>query len=134
MPPLKPLALSLLLLMAPSVWAEKTWKINLKDADISALVNEMAEITGKNFVVDPRVKGNVTVISSRAMSSSELYELFQSVLSINGFAAVPNGPVIKILPDTNARQAGVRVDAAGLGAGETLVTRVIMLQQANANE
>lgn len=134
MPPLKPLALSLLLLMAPSVWAEKTWKINLKDADISALVNEMAEITGKNFVVDPRVKGNVTVISSRAMSSSELYELFQSVLSINGFAAVPNGPVIKILPDTNARQSGVRVDAAGLGSGETLVTRVIMLQQANANE
>lgn len=134
MPPLKPLALSLLLLMAPSVWAEKTWKINLKDADISALVNEMAEITGKNFVVDPRVKGNVTVISSRAMSSSELYELFQSVLSINGFAAVPNGPVIKILPDTNARQSGVRVDAAGLGTGETLVTRVIVLQQANANE
>lgn len=134
MPPLKPLALSLLLLMAPSVWADKTWKINLKDADISALVNEMAEITGKNFVVDPRVKGNVTVISSRAMSSAELYELFQSVLSINGFAAVPNGPVIKILPDTNARQAGVRVDAAGIGSGETLVTRVIMLQQASANE
>lgn len=134
MHPLKPLALSLLLLMAPPVWAEKTWKINLKDADISALVNEMAEITGKNFVVDPRVKGNVTVISSRAMSSAELYELFQSVLSINGFAAVPNGPVIKILPDTNARQAGVRVDAAGLGVGETLVTRVIMLQQASANE
>jgi len=134
MPPLKPLALSLLLLMAPSAWAEKTWKINLKDADISALVNEMAEITGKNFVVDPRVKGNVTVISSRAMSSAELYELFQSVLSINGFAAVPNGPVIKILPDTNARQAGVRVDAAGTGTGETLVTRVIMLQQASANE
>lgn len=134
MHPLKPLALSLLLLMAPPVWAEKTWKINLKDADISALVNEMAEITGKNFVVDPRVKGNVTVISSRAMSSAELYELFQSVLSINGFAAVPSGPVIKILPDTNARQAGVRVDAAGLGVGETLVTRVIMLQQASANE
>ncbi|MES3040489.1 MAG: type II secretion system secretin GspD [Pseudomonadota bacterium] len=134
MPPLKPLVLSLLLLMAPPVWAEKTWKINLKDADISVLVNEMAEITGKNFVVDPRVKGNVSVISSRAMSSAELYELFLSVLSINGFAAVPNGPVIKILPDTNARQAGVRVDVAGIGTGETLVTRVIMLQQASANE
>lgn len=134
MPPLKPLALGLLLLMASPAWAQKTWKINLKDADISVLVNEMAEITGKNFVVDPRVKGNVSVISSRAMSSAELYELFQSVLSINGFAAVPNGPVIKILPDTNARQAGVRVDAAGTGAGETLVTRVVMLQQASANE
>ncbi len=131
---LKPLALSLLLLASPSIWAAKTWKINLKDADISALVNEMAEITGKNFVVDPRVKGTVTVVSSRAMTSGELYELFQSVLSINGFAAVNNGPVVKILPDTNARQAGVRVDLGGHAAGEQLVTRVLILKQANANE
>ncbi len=131
---LKPLALSLLLLASPPLWAAKTWKINLKDADISALVSEMAEITGKNFVVDPRVKGTVTVVSSRAMTSAELYELFQSVLSINGFAAVSNGPVVKILPDTNARQAGVRVDLASRAGGEQLVTRVIMLKQASANE
>lgn len=131
---LKPLALSLLLLASPPLWAAKTWKINLKDADISALVSEMAEITGKNFVVDPRVKGTVTVVSSRAMTSAELYELFQSVLSINGFAAIGNGPVVKILPDTNARQAGVRVDLASRAGGEQLVTRVIMLKQASANE
>lgn len=133
MPILKPLALSLLLLASAPSWAEKTWKINLKDADISALVNEISDITGKTFVVDPRVKGTVTVVSNRPMSAQELYELFQSVLSINGFAAIPNGPVIKILPDTNARQAGVRVDARGT-SGEQLVTRVIVLQQASANE
>lgn len=128
----KPLALAMMLLATTPAWAEKTWKLNLKDADISALVNEMAEITGRNFVVDPRVKGTVTVVSSRAMSADELYELFQSVLSINGFATVSNGPVVKILPDTNARQAGVRVDSGG--RGEQLVTRVIVLRQANANE
>ena len=122
---LKPLALSLMLLASQPALAEKTWKINLKDADISALVNEMAEITGRNFVVDPRVKGTVTVISSRAMSASELYELFQSVLGINGFAAVSSGQVVKILPDTNARQSGVRVDLGGNASGEQLVTRVI---------
>ncbi|MEO6699312.1 MAG: type II secretion system secretin GspD [Paraperlucidibaca sp.] len=133
-PVLKTLALCMMLLTSHSALAEKTWKINLKDADISALVSEMAEITGKNFVVDPRLKGNVTVISTREMSASELYELFQSVLSINGFAAVPSGPVIKILPDTNARQSGIRVDGGGYRDGEELVTRVVMLQQANALE
>lgn len=131
---MKPLALSLLLLASTPTWAEKTWKINLKDAEISALVNEIADITGKTFVVDPRVKGTVTVVSTRPMSAQELYELFQSVLSINGFAAIASGPVIKILPDTNARQAGVRVDPRGGSGGEQLVTRVAMLQQANANE
>lgn len=133
MPILKPLALSLILIATP-VLANQTWKINLKDADISALVSEMAEITGKNFVVDPRVKGTVTVVSSKALNSRELYELFQSVLSINGFAAVPSGPVVKIMPDANARQSGVRVDLGGVSAGEQLVTRVIVLEQANANE
>lgn len=131
---MKPLALSLLLLASTPTWAEKTWKINLKDAEISALVTEIADITGKTFVVDPRVKGTVTVVSTRPMSAKELYELFQSVLSINGFAAIANGPVIKILPDTNARQAGVRVDPRDSSGGEQLVTRVVMLQQANANE
>lgn len=133
-PVFKTLALCMMLVTSHAAFAEKTWKINLKDADISALVSEMAEITGKNFVVDPRLKGNVTVISTREMSASELYELFQSVLSINGFAAVPSGPVVKILPDTNARQSGVRVDSGSYRDGEELVTRVVILQQANATE
>ena len=133
-PVFKTLALCMMLVTSHAAFAEKTWKINLKDADISALVSEMAEITGKNFVVDPRLKGNVTVISTREMSASELYELFQSVLSINGFAAVPSGPVVKILPDTNARQSGIRVDSGSYRDGEELVTRVVILQQANATE
>ncbi len=133
MPILKPLALSLMLIATP-VLANQTWKINLKDADISALVSEMSEITGKNFVVDPRVKGTVTVVSSKALNARELYELFQSVLSINGFAAVPSGPVVKIMPDANARQSGVRVDLGGVSTGEQLVTRVVVLEQASANE
>lgn len=134
MPSLKPLALALLLLSSTPVLAEKTWKINLKDADIGALVTEMAEITGRNFVLDPRVKGTVTVVSSKALSAGELYELFQSVLAINGFAAVPSGPVVKILPDANARQSGVRVDGHDGSGVDQLVTRVILLQQASATE
>lgn len=134
MPILKPLALSLMLLAATPTIANQTWKINLKDADISALVAEMSEITGKNFVVDPRVKGTISVVSSKPLNAREVYELFQSVLAINGFAAVPSGPVVKIVPDANARQSGVRVDLGSVATGEQLVTRVIVLEQANANE
>lgn len=110
----------------------KTWKVNLKDADITALVSEVAEVTGKNFVVDPRVKGTITVISSKALSANELYELFLGVLSVNGFAAVPSGSAVKIVPDVNAKQMAVPVDVSFSQKGDALVTRVITLDNANA--
>jgi general secretion pathway protein D len=110
----------------------KTWKVNLKDADITALVSEVAEVTGKNFVVDPRVKGTITVISSKSLTASELYELFLGVLSVNGFAAVPSGSAVKIVPDVNAKQMAVPVDADFSQKGDALVTRVITLDNASA--
>ncbi|HET8730812.1 MAG TPA: type II secretion system secretin GspD [Moraxellaceae bacterium] len=110
----------------------KTWKVNLKDADINALVSEVAEVTGKSFVVDPRVKGTITVISSKALSANELYELFLGVLSVNSFAAVPSGNTIKIVPDVNAKQFGVPVDVNLSSKGEALVTRVIRLENTSA--
>lgn len=110
----------------------KTWKVNLKDADITALVSEVAEVTGKNFVVDPRVKGTITVISSKSLTANELYELFLGVLSVNGFAAVPSGSAVKIVPDVNAKQMAVPVDADFSQKGDALVTRVITLDNASA--
>ncbi|MDP2227713.1 MAG: type II secretion system secretin GspD [Moraxellaceae bacterium] len=132
----KPLAVVslLLLLTTPAAAAKsaKTWKVNLKDADISALVSEVAEITGRNFIVDPRVKGSITVISSKALNAAEVYELFLGVLSVNGFAAVQAGNSIKLVPDVNAKQFALRVDAKGDARGEELVTRVVMLNNTNA--
>jgi len=127
------LTLSLLLALSAPVTA-KTWKVNLKEAEISALVSEVAEITGKNFIVDPRVKGNITVISSKPLSANAVYELFLGVLSVNGFAAVPSGDAIKLVPDVNAKQNAVPFDLRGKGKGEALVTRVLMLENTNANE
>lgn len=127
------LALSLILAVH-GVAEAKTWKVNLKDAEISALVSEVSEITGKNFIVDPRVKGNITVISSKPMSSEAVYELFLGVLSVNGFAAVPSGNVIKLVPDVNAKQNAVPFESKAKAKGEALVTRVIMLDNTNANE
>jgi general secretion pathway protein D len=132
---LKPFAtMSLLLALSVSAHAAKTWKINLKDAEISALVTEVAEITGKNFVVDPRVKGSITVISSKALTAAEVYELFLSVLGVNGFAAVQNGHTVKLVPDVNAKQFAVRIDEKGVARGEELVTRVITLDNTSAVE
>lgn len=127
------LALSLILAVH-GVAEAKTWKVNLKDAEISALVSEVSEITGKNFIVDPRVKGNITVISSKPMSSEAVYELFLGVLSVNGFAAVPSGNVIKLVPDVNAKQNAIPFEGKTKAKGEALVTRVIMLDNTNANE
>lgn len=112
----------------------KTWKVNLKDADISALVTEVAEVTGKNFIVDPRVKGTITVVSSKELNANQLYELFLSVLGVNGFAAVQNGNLVKIVPDVNAKQMAVPVDVNMSQHGESLVTRVVMLENANATD
>ena len=57
----------------------QTWKINLRDADLTAFINEVADITGKNFAVDPRVRGNVTVISNKPLNKDEVYDLFLGV-------------------------------------------------------
>ena len=72
--------------------------LNLKDADIRALISTVSKFTGKNFIIDPRIKAKVTVVSAKTMSPDEVYEVFLSVLQVHGFAAVPTGSVIKIVP------------------------------------
>ena len=64
----------------------------------------MSAATGKNFIIDPRVRAQVTMLSSTPMSPAAFYEAFLSILQVYGFIAVPAGDVVKILPDANARQ------------------------------
>lgn len=92
--------------------------LNFKDADIHTIIETVSEATDRNFIIDPRVKGKVTVISAGAMDSDALYETFLSILEVHGFAAIPNGDVVKILPQTNAKQVGNT-------RGDNLVTEVI---------
>ncbi len=106
--------------------------LNLKEADINSLIATVGEITGRNFIVDPRVKGKVTVLSSSPMSPDELYGVFLAVLQVHGFAAVPAGPVIKIVPEVGAKQdGGSFFDFSGL-ADDEIVTRVIEIQNVPA--
>ena len=104
----------------------ETVTLNLKDADISALISTVAEVTDRNFIIDPRVKGKVTVVSSRPMDSDEVYQVFLSILKVHGFAAVPSGAVIKIVPDVNAKQDSIpTVGERAPGRGDEMVTRVV---------
>ncbi len=107
--------------------------LNLKDADIGALISTVADVTERNFIVDPRVKGKVTVISTRPMNSDEVYQVFLSILKVHGFAAVPSGEVIKIVPDVNAKQDGIPTTSdAAPGRGDEMVTRVIQVDNVTA--
>ena len=77
---------------------------NFKDADITQIAEAVSAATGKNFIIDPRVRAQVTMLSSTPMSPDAFYEAFLSILQVYGFIAVPAGNVVKILPDANARQ------------------------------
>jgi len=111
----------------------ETVTLNLKDADIGALISTVAEVADKNFIVDPRVKGKVTVISSRPMDSDEVYQVFLSILKVHGFAAVPTGEVIKIIPDVNAKQDSIPTTSdRHPGVGDEMVTRVIQVDNVTA--
>lgn len=123
-----------LVAMVSTAGYAQTWKINLRDADLTAFINEVADITGKNFAVDPRVRGNVTVISNEPLNKAEVYELFLGVLNVNGVVAIPSGNTIKLVPDNNVKSSGIPYDARNRASGDQIVTRVLWLDNTNPND
>ena len=113
----------------------KSWTVNIRNADIQAFISQIADMTGKNFVVDPRVRArDVTVVSTKALSATEVYELFLSVLQVHGYAAVPSGDIIKIVPNTTAKQSNLPLVGESESGGEALVTRVIPVENSPVEE
>jgi general secretion pathway protein D len=107
--------------------------LNLKNADINALISTISEITAKNFIVDPRVKGRVNVISAKPMDEKELYEVFLAILAVHGFAAVPEGRVIKIIPAAGAKQENIpTVNGGEPPEPDQVVTKVIQVRNVSA--
>lgn len=126
--------LILLPLMSIAHGQEETWRLNLKDADIRAFVTQVADITGYSFVVDPRVKGKVTVLSSAPMNKDEIYDLFLAVLNVHGFTAIPGEEVIKVVQQVDAKQSAESMSRFEQIPSEQLITRVIQIDNANALE
>ena len=127
--------LFLLCSMTPAMaQADDSWKINLKNADIREFVTQVSAITGKSFIIDPRVKGDVTVISNVNMDEESVYQLFLSVLQVHGFAAVSAGSAIKIVQTVLAKQSSNPDDFVDDLESQELVTRVITVTNAPSEE
>lgn len=109
-------------------------RINLKNAEIRELITQVSTITGKTFVVDPRVKGKVTIISSSNMSGDAVYDLFLNVLRVHGFAAVPAGDVIRVVQQVLAKQSPNALDFNDGLTNEEIITRVLEIRNTPADE
>jgi len=117
--------------VAPSAsQQEESWTINLKGADIREFIDQVAQISGQTFVVDPRVKGQVSVVSNSPLTLTEVYQLFLSVMATHGFSVITQGDQARIVPNAEAK-----ADAdAGRNAPDRLETRLIQVQHGSATE
>jgi general secretion pathway protein D len=106
---------------------------NFKDADITQIAEAVSAATGKNFIIDPRVRAQVTMLSSTPMSPAAFYEAFLSILQVYGFIAVPSGNVVKILPDANARQfPSIDLPDRVSATSDEIVTQVLDVKNVSA--
>ena len=122
----------LLLFLSAVVYAEDIM-LNFQEMDIKALINVISEVTKKTFVVDPRVKGKVTVVSNEPMDSQQVYEVFLSILSVHGFTAIPNGAIIKIIPENLAKSQNTPVlSTHETIKGNALITQVVQIKHVSA--
>lgn len=106
--------------------------LNFNATDINAVIAAVSEMTGRNFIVDPRVKGKVTVISHRELKSSEIYQVFLSVLKVHGFAAIPGRNVTKIVPEVNAKQDAISTGRKSIPYSDEFITQVLEIKNVDA--
>jgi general secretion pathway protein D len=128
-------AMSLAAAAAPprSTDAGPTITPNYKDADLSQIIQAVSEVTGKNFIIDPRVNAKVTMLSATPMSPAAFYEAFLAVLQVYGYVAVPAGKVIKIIPNTDARQLpSIDLPNDVSSTSDEIVTQIITMKNVSA--
>ncbi len=109
---------------------ERYITIDFDNVEINLLIKYISELTGKNFIVDPAVRGNVTIISPTKISENDAYMVFESVLEIHGFTTIPSGSVIKIVPSAEARSRSIDTIRGGVATApeDRVVTQLVPLQ------
>jgi len=122
-----------MLLIATPAWASDV-TLNFKNADIRAFIEFVAGFSNKNFLVDNRVKGKVTIVSPTPMNEKEAYDVFLSVLEVNGFATVKAGSVTKIVPRAESKQKAVPVHGGRAENDDAMVTQVLRLRYADSQQ
>jgi general secretion pathway protein D len=106
---------------------------NYKDADLGQIIQAVGEVTGKNFIIDPRVNAKVTMVSSTPMSPAAFYEAFLAVLQVYGYVAVPAGKIIKIVPNTDLRQLPANDLPNNVSStSDEIVTQIVTLKNVSA--
>lgn len=127
--------------LAESAWPESGDHVhlNFRDVDILVVIRLMSELTGKNFLVDGNVRGKVTLIAPEPVSIDEAYEVFLSILDVQGFTVVPQGAVIKVIPSAGVKDSPIPTavtDETGAlppgGGSDAFVTRLIDLTTGSA--
>jgi general secretion pathway protein D len=116
--------------------AKKYVTIDFDNVDIAVLAKFVSELTGKNFIIDDKVKGKVTIISPKKIPLKDVYKVFLSVLEVNGFTVVPAGNMIKIVPSVSAREKSVetRLKKEITDPEDRVITQIISLERANPDE
>src|SRR5688572_13759517 len=108
---------------------------NYKDADLAQVIEAVSQVTGKSFIVDPRVRAQVTMLSTTPMSPDAFYEAFLAILQVHEYIAVPSGDVIKILPNANARQVPANdLPDRVSGTSDEIVTQVLQVRNVSAGQ
>ncbi len=110
--------------------------MNFSDVEIATLIKFISELTGKNFVLDERVKGKISIFSPSKLSNEDAFSLFTSVLELKGFTLVQSGKIYKIVPLATARQAATRLtEGAGhLPVGDAYNARLFSLSHISSQE
>lgn len=110
--------------------------LNFENADIQTVIKAISKLSGKNFVIDPRVKGTVNIVSEKPISKAESYKVLESALRMQGFATVEADGVIKVLPETDARTYGMRTETQSnkRNPGDQLVTKIFIIDNGSATQ
>lgn len=124
-------------LLAPPVWAqaialddsEAEFIVNLRNAEISVLAEQVSEITERTLIIDPNLTGSVTVISSKQLTQAGVWSLFQSMLRVRGFVAVESGVVWEVVPETQSVSKGGTIPPGGRAGDQDVVTKLVPLDR-----
>lgn len=128
----------LTLAVAPVSMAQSSssdsYVLNLRDAQIQALADQVSNITGRTLILDPAVRGQVTVLSTEPLDPEGVWQLFQSVLRVQGYAALRTGDIWRIVPQAGVAQGGAPLDINGTLQSQDFVTRLISLKNLPSEE
>ncbi|GMT41816.1 MAG: type II secretion system protein GspD [bacterium] len=130
------LIISMLTVLPAAAVEDDYVSMDFVNVDIAVVVKYISELSGKNFVIDEKVQGKVTIISPKKVSKEEAYKVFESILEVYGFVAVSSGSVIKIVPIAEARQKPGLVQIGPKISEELrdqMVTQLITLKSVSAD-